>query len=329
MEMHGFGSRDEILVKHASELIAPVDRERSMVNVKKMLEEGFVESTEYTLLRTDNSVFPGELVMSLLNDTSGNPIGSITIGRDITERKAAEAKLRQIDQMKTEFLSNVSHELRTPLQSIGGFTKLMLRGEVPDHETQQEFLQIIDSESQHLGNLINSLLDMSRLESGRFQINKRLLSIRDTIIDAVKSFHTLARDKDIGLNEDIPAELPEIEADGDRLRQVIINLLSNAIKFSDPGGSVMVKATSHNGELLFQVADQGIGIPQEAMSHLFERFYRAEEKLTRGGAGLGLYISKQIIEAHGGHIWAESKLGEGSTFSFTLPLNGKGGESHG
>ncbi len=248
---------------------------------------------------------------------------------DITEQKQAEEKLRQIDQMKSEFLSNVSHELRTPLQSIGGFARLILRGEVPDSETQQEFLQIIDSETQHLGNLINDLLDMSRLESGRFQINKRLLTIRDTIIDAVKSFHSLARDKNIVLNEDIPAELPEIEADGDRLRQVVINLLSNAVKFSDPGGSITVKAESRNGELLFHVTDQGIGIPEEAISHLFERFYRAEDRLARGGAGLGLYISKQIIEAHGGHIQAESQVGKGSTFSFTLPLNGHKGDDHG
>jgi signal transduction histidine kinase/DNA-binding NarL/FixJ family response regulator len=249
--------------------------------------------------------------------------------RDITERKETEEKLRQIDRIKSEFLSNVSHELRTPLQSISGFTKLILDGKVSDPKTQQEFLQIIDSESQHLGNLINSLLDLSRLEFGRFQINKQLLPIRDTIVNSIKSFHSLARDKDVALSEYIPPKLPEIEVDGERLRQVVINLLSNAIKFSDPGGSVKVKAESHNGELLFQVTDQGIGIPEEAMQHLFERFYRAEDKLARGGTGLGLYISKQIIEAHGGHIWAESKTGEGSTFSFTLPLNGEGGDGHG
>ena len=248
---------------------------------------------------------------------------------DITERKNTEEKLRQIDRMKSEFLSNVSHELRTPLQSISGFTRLILRGEVPDPETQQEFLQIIDSESQHLNNLIDSLLDMSRLESGRFQINKQPLPIRETINDALKSFHTLAHEKNITLSEDMPAELPETEADGARLRQVVINLLSNAIKFSDPGGSVMVKVKSQNRELLFQCRDQGIGIPEAAMPHLFERFYRAEDKLSRGGTGLGLYISKQIIEAHGGRIWVESEVGKGSTFSFTLPLNGKGGDTHG
>jgi PAS domain S-box-containing protein len=248
------------------------------------------------------------------------------IFQDITERKEAEEKLRKIDQMKSEFLSNISHELRTPLQSIGGFTKLLMNGQVPDAATQQEFLQIIDREALHLGNLINQLLDLSRLESGQFQINRKLISIRDTVIDSIKSFHTLSRDKNITLNEEIPAGLPEIEADEERIRQVFINLLSNAIKYSDPGGSVKVRAEKRGGDLLFQVIDHGIGMSPEARKHLFERFYRAEDKLARGGTGLGLYITRQIIEAHGGHIWVESKVDEGSTFSFNLPLNVTGGE---
>jgi PAS domain S-box-containing protein len=251
------------------------------------------------------------------------------IFRDITERKEAEEKLRQIDQMKSEFLSNVSHELRTPLQSIGGFAKLILEGKVPDIETQQEFLQIIDRESQQLGILINSLLDISRLESGRFQINKRLLPLRDTFTDSLKIFHSLARDKDVSLGEDIPEILPEVEVDAERLRQVIVNIISNAIKFSDPGGSVTAKLKVRNGELLFQVKDTGIGMDKKTMSHIFERFYRAEDKSARGGTGLGLFISKQIIEAHGGRIWAKSTPGKGSIFSFTLPLNGKGGKDNG
>lgn len=264
-----------------------------------------------------------------LFDAKGNVIQMIESCLDITERKQMEEKLRKIDQMKSEFLSNLSHELRTPLQSIGGFTKLILNGQVPDPATQQEFLQIIDRETTHLGNLINSLLDMSRLESGRFQIYRKLIPVRDMIIDAIKMFQSLAREKNITLSDDIPPQLPQMEVDNERMRQVIINLLSNAIKFSDPGSSVNVKVEKRKSELLFQVSDHGVGIRPEAMTHLFERFYRAEGKMVRGGTGLGLYISRQIIEAHGGHIWAESKFGEGSTFSFTLPLNGKGGNDNG
>ena len=248
--------------------------------------------------------------------------------RDITERKQVEEKLRELDRMKSEFISNVSHELRSPLHSIQGFAKLMLGGKVPDPETQKEFLSIIDKQSEHLGTLIDSLLDMSRLESGRFQIQKQRLPIRDIIHEAIDSFYTLARDKDMLLSKNIPTILPELEVDGERLKQVIANLVSNAIKFSKDGGGISVKAEVKDGELLVQVTDQGIGIPEEAMPHLFERFYRAEDSMARGGAGLGLYISKQIIEAHGGRIWAESKVGKGSTFSFTLPLDQAGGDSH-
>ena len=277
-------------------------------------------------LRKDGTEVPVEISASS-RKTEGTYIIT-AIMRDITERKEAEEKLRQIDAMKSEFLSNVSHELRTPLQSISGFTKLIMDGQVPDSDTQQEFLQIIDRETVHLGNLINSLLDMSRLESGRFQINKQRMLIRDIFLDSVTSFHTLARDKEIQLNEDIPDELPEMEVDGERIRQVVINLLSNAIKYSDPGGSVNIKVEAHENELSFRISDRGIGMSEESLLHLFERFYRAEDKLARGGTGLGLYITKQIIEAHGGQIWAESKLGEGSTFSFTLPLYTKGGNGH-
>jgi len=230
--------------------------------------------------------------------------------------------MRQIDQMKSEFLSNVSHELRTPLQSISGFTKLIMNGDVPDPSTQQEFLQIIDSETAHLGNLINSLLDMSRLEAGRFQINRRPVMIDDLITESLKMFQSLARQKNIELIQNISPEIPQMELDNERMRQVIVNLVGNAIKFSDPGGMVKITAEYRDQELLFQVIDHGIGIRAGNINHLFERFYREEGETVRGGTGLGLYISRQIIEAHGGRIWAESEYGKGSTFSFILPLNG-------
>jgi PAS domain S-box-containing protein len=278
-------------------------------------------------VRKDGTEVPIEI--SISTRKVGDTFIATAIIRDITLRKEAEEKLRKLDQMKSEFLSNVSHELRTPLQSISGFTKLIMSGQVPDPATQQEFFQIVDRETMHLGNLINSLLDMSRLEAGRFQIYKKLIPIRDTIIDAMKMFRSLAREKNITLSENIPPQIPEIEVDYERMRQVIINLLSNAIKFSDPGSSVKVNVEKRKDELLFQVIDHGTGIREEAMKHLFERFYRVEGETVRGGTGLGLYISKQIIDAHGGRIWAESKYGEGSTFSFTLPLNSKGGNENG
>jgi len=291
---------------------------------RKVMSGEPVHNVETIFIAKDGKLIQVEgNVNSVFKD--GKVVATRAIFRDITVRKEAEEKLHKIDQMKSEFLSNVSHELRTPLQSISGFTKLIMNGQVPDPATQQEFFQIIDRETMHLGNLINGLLDMSRLEAGRFQLFKKIFPIRETFTDSIKMFHSLASQKNITLSENIPLEIPEMEVDSERMREVVINLIGNAIKFSDPGGSVNIKVEKRENELLFQVSDHGTGISDETMKHLFERFYRAEGETVRGGTGLGLYISKQIVDAHGGHIWAESKLGEGSTFSFTLPLNGKGG----
>ncbi len=291
----------------------------SMRNSKTSIKEYYIPNLEIYVEETTSPIF----------NEQGSVEYCVHIARDITERKQAEENLQKIDRMKMEFLSNVSHELRTPLQSISGFVKLIIDGQVSDLETQQEFLQIVDRETWHLGNLINGLLDMSRLESGRFQINKTLVPLSEAITDSIKIFYSLAREKNIELTKDIPVQLPEIEVDAERFRQVIINLLSNAIKFCDPGGNVNFKSEIRNGEILFEVSDNGIGISEDATEHLFEKFYRVEDKLARGGTGLGLYITKQIVEAHGGRIWVKSKIGEGSTFSFTLPLNGKGEYSNG
>jgi len=245
----------------------------------------------------------------------------LALMQDITERKKVEEERSKLERMKTEFISNISHELRTPLQSIKGFAKLMLQGKVPDPETQKEFLTIIDSQSENLTRLIESLLDMSRIESCRFEIQKARLSVKDLIENAVGELYSLTNQRGIRIHENIPATLPEIKADGERLRQVMVNLFSNAIKFSHDGGSITVSADAKDNELLVQVTDYGIGISEDVMEHLFERFYQGNGSMTRsaGGSGLGLYISKQIIEAHGGDIWVESKVGGGSTFSFTLP----------
>ncbi len=248
---------------------------------------------------------------------------------DITERKRVEEERLKLDSMKSEFISNVSHELRTPLHTIKGFTKLLLAGEVPESETQQEFMDIIDKQSEQLGMLIESLLDISRLETGRFTIQKQPVLLGEIIIEAVKTFSGLAVEKNIKIIQDIPAALPQVEADGERLRQVMSNLLGNAIKFSDAGTSITARCEVRGGEMLVRVIDQGAGISEQALPHIFERFYRAEETKDKGGTGLGLYIVKQIIESHGGNIWAESRAGGGSIFSFTLPLANSGGDSHG
>jgi signal transduction histidine kinase len=167
---------------------------------------------------------------------------------------------------------------------------------------------------------------MSRLEANRFSIDKGLTSVQDIIHAAVGSFYGLSTEKGVPITEVIPSILPDIEADARRIKQVMVNLLSNAIKFSHPGSTVTVKAAAKDGVVLVRVIDRGPGIPREALPHLFSRFHQAGYASKIGGTGLGLHISKQIIEAHGGRIWTKSKLGQGSTFSFTLPLGHKGGD---
>lgn len=285
----------------------------------RMAGEEVTPLYELALVRSDGSKVYAEVNAGVIT-YEGKP-ADLVILRDITERKQMEEERSKLERMKTEFLSNISHELRTPLQSIMGFTKLMLQGKVPDPETQKEFLTIIDNQSENLCGLIESLLDMSRIESCRFEINKAPMSLRDLIQGVMHEFHNMANEKNIVLTEDIPAALPEIEADEGRLRQVMVNLLGNATKFSKDGGKITVKAEAEDSKVLVQVTDCGIGIPEEAMKHLFEKFYQGDGSIKRiyGGSGLGLYISKQIVEAHGGNIWVKSELRKGSTFCFTIP----------
>ncbi|MFC1967498.1 PAS domain S-box protein [Chloroflexota bacterium] len=252
----------------------------------------------------------------------GKPAYTRAIFRDVTERKKAEDALKELNYMKSEFLSNVSHELRNPLHSINGFSKIMLDEENLPDEMQREFLTIIGKESRRLTRLIDSLLDMSRLESGRFEMKRtKDVNIKTIITETANGLFGIASDKKITVKTEFTEELPAIEADEERIRQVLTNLLSNAIKFSEDGGNITVQAGTKDSNILVQVTDNGIGISKEAMRHLFEKFYRAEDNMARGGTGLGLYISKQIVEAHNGQIWAESKAGKGSTFRFTLPID--------
>ena len=247
---------------------------------------------------------------------------------DITEFKKAHEALSEIDRMRSEFIATVSHELRTPLQSIMGFTKLMVQDKVPDPITQTRFLDTIDKESERLAELIGDLLDVSRLEVGKFVLKRQRLSLRDTIRSAIYELCSLIKEKAILIVENIPEGLPEIEADESRIKQVILNLVSNAIKFSGKGDKITVNAQATHNEILVQIIDQGIGIPAESLPNVFDKFYQIDGSATRirGGLGLGLYITKQIVEAHGGQIRVESKVDKGSTFSFTLPLTVAPGE---
>ena len=246
--------------------------------------------------------------------------------KEVDERKKAEGlikmqneRLKELDRMKSEFLSTAAHELRTPLTSIVGFSEILLKRKL-DEERSNRFLRIINEESVSLAGLINDLLDVSRIESGKgFKINKAPTDLGGIILENVDLFKSQTDKHTFEVN--LPPDLSKIELDKDKINQVIENLLSNALKFSPKGGSLTVSVDKTDEKVKVAITDTGMGIPEKDLPHIFEKFYRAESSSIQaiGGTGLGLAIVKYIVESHGGEISVESKLGKGSTFSFTLP----------
>jgi two-component system phosphate regulon sensor histidine kinase PhoR len=249
-----------------------------------------------------------------VNDETGQPIGEVRVVHDVT-------KEREIEEMKNEFFSTISHELRTPLFSIQGFVRLLLDGEVPDAETQHEFLGIIGRQAQQLGQLVSNLLNISRLESSMLEIEREPVQLLDVLQQTVSKLRGMAQAKNITLEARLPTDLPPVVGDQGWLEQAATNLVGNAIKFTPEGGRVKVSAQQSNGEALVEVSDTGIGIPADALDRVFDKFYRVphENDERSEGTGLGLHIARQIVELHDGRIWAESTLGAGSTFRFILP----------
>ena len=231
------------------------------------------------------------------------------------------AALKKIDRLKTELLATVSHELRTPLGSIKGYTTTLLEHEdVLSRDESREFLQIIDSESDRLDRLIRNLLDMSRLEAGVLRIDREPIQMADLAQSCAQRVQRLTDQHRIVTNWETDQL---IDADPLRVSQVLTNLLENAVKYSPDGGDIVVTGCVQGKELVVSVSDEGVGIPTREAEKVFDRFHRVEGEIARRvrGTGLGLAISKGLVEAHGGRIWLESRVGKGSTFFFTLPLS--------
>jgi signal transduction histidine kinase len=235
-------------------------------------------------------------------------------------------EMREADQLKSQFLANMSHELRTPLNSIIGFSKVILKGiDGPVTDTQREDLDAIYNAGQHLLGLISDMLDISRIEAGKLDLSFDEVDLTEVISGVLSTAVGLVKDKPIDLVTDIPDDLPTIQADRIRIRQVLLNLVSNAAKFTEEG-QIAVSArflqAAPEPEVLVAVADTGIGISPGDVDKLFVPFSQVDPSPTRksGGSGLGLSIARHLVELHGGRIWVESTIGEGSTFAFTLPL---------
>lgn len=247
------------------------------------------------------------------------------LGAAIQKNRSEEAE-RRLAQMKDDFIATVSHELRTPLFALQGFLDLLRRGKVRDEETRREFLETAAQNAQRLAHLVNDLLDITRLESGQIRLERERIDLAGLITETLDSLASLAAAKQITFTWNLLEPGLEIVADRSRLRQVLVNLIGNAVKFSEPNQTVAVVAGRTDGQVKISVIDQGPGIAPQDLPHLFNKFFQAEKPLTRstGGLGLGLYISKQIVEAHGGEIGVESQLGAGSTFYFTIPIEPAG-----
>jgi len=232
-------------------------------------------------------------------------------------------QLERANRLKSEFLANVSHELRTPMNAIIGYSKLMLDGLDGELNSQQEAdLQRVTTAADNLLGLINGLLDLSKIEAGRMELNVEEVDIRPIVEDVVALVRPQSDAKELEVRTSLPTDLPPILADRARFRQVLVNLMSNAVKFTDKG-SVIVRATSGDGWVTVSVADSGIGISVEAQAYIFDEFRQADASTTRryGGTGLGLAISKRLVALHGGRIWVESGESGGSVFSFTMPAH--------
>ena len=240
------------------------------------------------------------------------------------ELSEINARLQEANRHKSEFLANMSHELRTPLNSIIGYTKLVLDGvEGEIKEEQREDLAIVHASSRHLLQLINDLLDLSKIEAGRVELRWQEFSVSDLLAETVPPIRRLAEEKGLTLAYDVTAGIDKLYADKGRVRQVLLNILGNAVKFTGEGGIDLTVSESET-DFTFSITDTGIGISEDDLERIFDSFEQVGPAQIAGyeGTGLGLAISKQFVEMHGGMIWANSELGKGSTFTFTIPKKG-------
>jgi len=284
--------------------------------VRSCLEGNSEATAELSIYSPEERIY--QVQTALLLGDNGDVSGVVATFNDITE-------LRSVERMKSEFVSTVSHELRTPLTSIKGFIRTLLDDieGYYDRETQMEFYRIIDTECDRLVRLINDLLNLSRIESGRaldlVLSEVDLGELIGRVVDSQRSYTDRHEFEII-----VPEDLPHLNADRDKLDQILTNLLSNAIKYSPDGGKITVHAREiEGGKVSVSITDEGIGIPEEQIGKLFTRFHRVDSRDSRKqyGTGIGLYLVKHLVEAHQGEISVTSKQGEGSTFSFVLPSN--------
>ncbi len=246
---------------------------------------------------------------------AGETSGAVIVLHDITA-------LRKLERIRRDFVANVSHEFRTPLTAIQGFAETLLAGAVNDPQNRDRFLGIILEHARRLARLTEDLLKLSQMDAERLELELRPVSVSQLVESCYETARHRAAEKELNLSLDLPEGLPDVSGDARRLQEVLQNLLDNAIQYTLPGGKIVLSAEASNEEVVFTVADTGIGIPQADQPRIFERFYRVDVARSReaGGTGLGLAIAKHLIEGHGGRIWVESEVGVGSKFHVSVPV---------
>lgn len=228
-------------------------------------------------------------------------------------------RMRHLETVRRDFISNVSHELRTPLASLKALTETVQETALEDPPAARRFLAQMTVEIDNLTQIVQELLELSRIESGRVPLERKLIAPKALLQPAVERMRIQAERSRLEMSVDCPDDLPPVNVDPGRMEQVLVNLIHNAIKFTRPGGSIHIRAWLQENDVILSIADSGIGIAEEDLQRIFERFYKADRARSGGGTGLGLSIARHMVESHGGRIWAESELGKGSTFFISIP----------
>jgi two-component system, NtrC family, sensor histidine kinase KinB len=248
-----------------------------------------------------------------VHGTTGSLLGVVLLLRDVT-------RLAELDRLKSEFVMTASHELRTPLTSIGMSIDLLLEGAIKKlNEKEQQLLSAAHEDLQRLKVFVSNLLDLSKIEAGKMEMELSSIPVRMLFEKVVTVFKTQAEEKAVDLSFHVPGELPNVKADDHKITWVLTNLISNALRYTPSGGHIKLSAESLGSYDQISISDDGAGIPYEYQSKIFDKFVQVKSDKTVGGSGLGLAICKEIVRAHGGTIWVDSVPGAGSTFSFTLP----------
>ncbi|MCL4867368.1 MAG: cell wall metabolism sensor histidine kinase WalK [Anaerolineae bacterium] len=244
---------------------------------------------------------------------STDPQSYLIILQDLT-------RIRRLETVRRDFISNISHELRTPLASLRALVETLRDTALDDPPATLRFLDRAETEVDALTQMVQELMDLSSLESGRVPLRVQPVAVSDILLPSIERFTPQATRGQISLVLDLPRGLPQVLADPDRIQQVVRNLIHNALKFTPPGGQITLSATPHANEVRISVQDTGLGISPQDIPRIFERFYKSDRSRQSGGTGLGLAIARHMIQAHGGNIWVKSKEQQGSTFTFTLPV---------